>query len=95
MSIVKRTTVHSLCCPSFGVVNFELDRDDPSNRYANVWFEACHDRKECHTWNGLTLNDKKQNMFLTGVARQIWNDLVQRGFEPNPIVVVKSVTEYA
>ena len=87
MSIVKRTIVHSLYCPSFGVVNFELDRDEATPRYANVWFEAWHDRKECHTWNGLTLNDKKQNMFLTGVARMIWSDLLERGFEPNHTVV--------
>ena len=36
---------------------------------------------------GLTLNDKKQNMFLTGVARMIWSDLLERGFEPNHTVV--------
>jgi len=86
MSVDKRTTIHSLYCPSFGVVNFEVD-NDPSCRYVNVWFEAWHDRKECHAWNGLTLEDRKQNLFLTGVSRMIWSDLLERGFEPNHTVV--------
>lgn len=88
MSVVKRTIVYSLYCPNLGVVNFEVDKGgDPSHRYVNVWFEQWGDRSECHTWNGLTLIDKKQNLFLTGVARQIWADLIEKGFEPNPTAV--------
>lgn len=77
MSVVKHTTVHSLCHAKVGVVHFEVD-NDPSCRYVNVWLVGFVD---CWpTWNGLMLEDRKQNLFITGVARQIWNRLVDEGF---------------
>ena len=80
MSIVKRTTVHSLYRSKVGVIHFEVD-DDASCKYVNVWLVGAADGMLCPTWNGLMLEDRKQNLFITGVARQIWNRLVDEGFK--------------
>lgn len=85
MSVVKRTTVHSVFRAGVGIIHFEVD-NYPLMTGVTVWFESWANQNYpsvCDTYNGLTLEDKKQTIFSRQVARKIWDDLVKRGFVIN------------
>jgi hypothetical protein len=85
MSVVKRTTVHSVFRAGVGIIHFEVD-NDPLMTNVTVWFESWANQNYpsvCETYYGLTLEDKKPTIFSRQLARKIWDDLVERGFVIN------------
>lgn len=85
MSVVKRTTVHSVFRAGVGIIHFEVD-NDPLMTNVTVWFESWANQNYpsvCETYYGLTLEDKKRTIFSRHLARKIWDDLVERGFVIN------------
>lgn len=77
MSVTCRTVVYPLFKEGIGMVKFE---HDPDSRMVTIWFLPWGAADMAiATWNGLTIN-KSPHTFISSVAREVWEDLVQQGF---------------
>ena len=78
MSITCRTIVYPLVMDEVGMVKFEHDKNA---NMVTIWFLPSADTPDSiASWNGLTIN-KNPHTYISSVAREVWHDLVRRGFD--------------
>jgi len=78
MSVVLRTCLHTLCLPTYGMVQFEHEDGSPDGE-VKIWFCSWGGQNGVTTWNALRITEKP-TPFSRSVAREIWKDLVEAGF---------------